>query len=163
MADAKRRARLGAAIRGTQPGEPPAVSAPENELDDVEKQAAILEPKPMIVTVAGKPIDLYILPAKVARRFKGFMRTIFVGTIGAKGPASLRIHGEITQSAELTTTFAGFVARASFAPSSTPEQLANLENIARHIDDNATEEEFGALILQMIDITYPPGEFSGPN
>ena len=147
MADAKRRAKLGAAVRGQENVVDPEA---KNELDDTEKQAAILEPKPIETTVGGRPISLYELPAKRARQFAGLVAQVMSSVVGQPGSFIGRLNGILSENETFSDRFVGFVARATFPPNASFEQLANLEPIKAEIDESATFGELAVLFSEMV-------------
>ncbi len=133
------------------------------DLNAPETQQQILEPKPVIVTVAGAEIMLHPLPAKVARQFVGLvMQILSEMQVRSSVPTSIvsRMSGVLIENAELTRKFSGYAARATFPTNVIPtaEQIVAEQ---QRIDENATFTELIVMFTHIAEMNNALGVLAG--
>lgn len=149
MADPAKLDRIRKGRAAATTGAPPDPNA-SKALDSLETQEKILKPKPLVATIAGKPVDVYPLTFKDLRTMRGLYSIIFAEAEG-NGPLFQRLSGVLALRRNLLEPFLALAARACFPPDAKPEQLANLDAVAAEIDEKADFAELARLMLIMND------------
>jgi hypothetical protein len=149
---------VGAALAAAAGGEKAKAPA---DLSDPTVQQAILEPEPVQLTIGGEPTELYLLPARWARKFVALFVRVMNAAAGQQAPFTIRIGTALENDDGLAADVYRFIARAEREPGGdvADEELAER---AEEIAEVASFEEVRDALDRLCEMCRVAEIIAGP-